>query len=116
MSKLWSLLCYFLSIKRQLFTSFHSQTDGQTDQQNSIIKVYLCVFVNWEQNNWAKLLSMTEFAYNNAKNASIGHTQFELNCRYHPWVSFKDKCNARSKSFSANELAIELKELIDVYC
>ena len=27
-SKFWSSLCYFLGIKRQLFTAFHPQTDG----------------------------------------------------------------------------------------
>ena len=36
-SKFWSLLCYFLSIKRQLSTAFYLQTDGQTEQQNSTI-------------------------------------------------------------------------------
>ena len=29
-SKFWSLLCYFLGIKRKLFTAFQFQTDGQT--------------------------------------------------------------------------------------
>ena len=29
-SKFWSLLCYFLGIKKQFFTMFYSQTDGQT--------------------------------------------------------------------------------------
>ena len=29
-SKFWSLLCYFLGIKRRLFTAFYPQTDGQT--------------------------------------------------------------------------------------
>ena len=27
-SKFWSLLCYFLGIKRKLFTTFYPQTDG----------------------------------------------------------------------------------------
>ena len=27
-SKFWSLLCYFLDIKRRLSTAFHPQTDG----------------------------------------------------------------------------------------
>ncbi len=37
-----------------------------------MIEAYLRVFVNWKQDDWAKLLSMAEFAYNNTKNASTG--------------------------------------------
>ena len=44
------------------------------------MEAYLQAFVNFEQNNWARLLTMAEFAYNNAKNASTGYTPFELNC------------------------------------
>ena len=47
-SKFWSLFCYFLGIKRRLSTTFHLQTDGQTEQQNSTMEAYLCAFVNWE--------------------------------------------------------------------
>ncbi len=47
-SKFWSLLCYFLGIKRKLSTTFHPQTDGQTERQNSTIEAYLRAFVNWE--------------------------------------------------------------------
>ena len=75
-SKFWSLLCYFLDIKRRLSTAFHPQTDGQTERQNSTMEAYLRAFVNFEQNDWARLLPMAEFAYNNAKNASTGHTFF----------------------------------------
>ena len=82
-SKFWSLLCYFLRIKRRLSAAFHSQTNGQIKRQNSTMEAYLRAFVNWEQNDWAQLLPMAEFAYNNAKNASIGHTPFELNCGFH---------------------------------
>ncbi len=45
-SKFWSLLCYFLGIKRKLSTAFHSQTDGQTERQNSTMEAYLRAFVN----------------------------------------------------------------------
>ena len=31
-SKFWSLLCYFLGVKRRLSTTFNPQTDGQTKQ------------------------------------------------------------------------------------
>ena len=57
---------------------------------------------------------MAEFAYNNAKNASTGHTPFELNCGYHPWVSYKEDVDSRSQSKSADELSAELRELMIV--
>ncbi len=59
---------------------------------------------------------MAEFAYNNTKNASTGHTSFELNWGYHPRVSFKEDVGPRSRSRSANELVEELKELMEVCC
>ena len=58
---------------------------------------------------------MGEFAYNNSKNASTGHTPYRLNCGYHPYISFENKCNARSRSSSAKGLATELRELINIY-
>ena len=105
MSKFWFSLCYFLEIKRRLFTAFHPKTDGQTERQNNIMEAYLRAFVNWEQNNWVHLLPMAEFAYNNTMNASTNHMPFELNCGFHLQVSFKDNVIPYSRSRSTNELA-----------
>ncbi len=80
------------------------------------MEAYLRAFVNWEQDNWAKLLPMAEFAYNNVKNTSTGHTPFELNYGYHPRVSFEKDVDPRSRSRSANELVEELRELMEVCC
>ena len=113
-SKFWSSLCYFLGIKRRLFTAFHPQINGKTERQNSTIEAYLQAFVNFKQNNWARFLSMAEFTYNNAKNASSGYTTFELNCGYHPWISYEEDVNSHSKSKSADELSAELRELMIV--
>ena len=57
---------------------------------------------------------MAEFAYNNAKNASTGHTPFELNCGYHPQISYEEDVDPRSKSKSAAELSKEIRELMTV--
>ena len=51
---------------------------------------------------------MTEFAYNNAKNASTGYTPFKLNCGFHPRVTYKEDVDPRSKSKTADKLATEL--------
>ncbi len=57
---------------------------------------------------------MAEFTYNNTKNASTVHMPFELNCGFHPSVSYKEDVNPRSQSKSADELASELKELMAI--
>ena len=78
------------------------------------MEAYLRAFVNFEQNDWARLLPMAEFAYNNARNASTGHTPFELNYGYHPWMSYEEDVDPRSQSKLANELSAELRELMIV--
>ena len=113
-SKFWSLLCYFLGIKRRLSSAFYPQTDGQTERQNSTMEAYLQVFVNFEQNDWARLLPMAEFAYNNTKNASTGHTLFELNGGYYPRVSYEEDLDPRLKSKTAEELSSEFRNLMAV--
>ena len=114
-SKFLFLLCYFLGIKKKLSMAFHPQTNGQTDKQNNTAEAYLRAFVHWQQNDWARLLPMAKFAYNNIKNANTSHTLFEFNCGYHLQVSFKDNVDLCSKSRFANKLVKELRELIDIY-
>ncbi len=50
-SKFWSLLCYFLGIKKKLSTAFYPQTDIQTKRQNSTMKAYLRAFIHLEQDD-----------------------------------------------------------------
>ena len=113
-SKFWSWLCYFLGVKRRISTAFHPQTNDQTERQNSTIEAYLRAFINFEQNDWARLLPMAEFVYNNAKNASTGHTPFELNCGYHPQMSYEKNVDPRSQSKSTDKLSAELRKLMIV--
>ena len=78
------------------------------------MEVYLRVFVNREQDDWAKLLPIVQFPYNNVKNISTGQTPFKLNCGYHPRVFFEENINLYSRSCLTNKLAEELKELMEV--
>ena len=107
-SRFWSLLCYFLVIKQKLSTAFHPQMDGQTKKQNSTMKAYLQAFVNFEQNDWTRFLSIAEVAYNNTKNASTGHTSFERNYRYHPCIFYEKNFDLRSILRTAEKLSFKL--------
>ena len=113
-SKFWSSLCYFLGIKRWLSTFLYLQTNGQTKKQNNIMKGYLQAFIIFEQNDWAKLLSMAKFASNNTKNTNTSHMLFKLNCNYHPCVSFQENTNFCFRSKTVDKLSTELQELITV--
>lgn len=69
-------LCKLLRIQQKLSTRFHPQTDGQTERINAILEQYLRGYCNYQQDNWAELLAMAEFAYNNTLSATTGITPF----------------------------------------
>lgn len=78
------------------------------------MKAYLHVFLNYKQNNWAKLFSITEFIYNNTKNASTDHISFKLNCSYHLCVSYNKDVDLL-KSKTTDKVAAKLRKLMTIY-
>ena len=78
------------------------------------MQAYLGAFVNFKQNDWARLLPMIEFVYNNAKHGSIGHTPFKLNYGYYPYFFFEKDIDLCSQSKTADKLLAELRELMTV--
>ena len=83
-SAYWSEICYHMKVKRRLSTAFHPQTDGQTERQNQALEHYLRTFCSTRQNNWANLLPLAEFAYQNALHSSIGCSPFFACYGYNP--------------------------------
>ena len=67
-------------------TTYHPQTDGQTERANRTLEDMLRAFVNYRQDNWDECLPAAEFAYNNSIQASTGYTPFELDCGQAPIV------------------------------
>jgi transposase InsO family protein len=53
-----------LGIKQKLSTAFHPQMDGESKRVNQEIEQYLCICGNFQQNDWASLLPIIEFAHN----------------------------------------------------
>src|SRR5258708_4747128 len=77
-------LAALLGVKLTPSTSYHPQTDGQTECMNQEIEVYLWVFVSHRQDDWADWLLLAEFAYNNKVHTATHQTLFELDTRQHP--------------------------------
>lgn len=45
-SKFWFSSCYFLGMKKKLFTAFYPQIDSETEKKNSTMEAFLGIFVN----------------------------------------------------------------------
>ncbi len=71
-------------------------------------------FVNYKQNDWAKLFLIAEFAYNNTKSASTSHRSFKLNYGYHLRISYKEDIDLHSKSKLANKQSIKYLKFMTV--
>ena len=77
-------LCAQLGIRMAMSTSFHPQTDGQTERMNRVLEDTLRNYVAPQQNNWDQFLDMAEFAINNSWQVSIKNTPFYAVYGQHP--------------------------------
>lgn len=100
------------------FTSgYHPEGDGQTERTNQTLEQYLRVYCNYQQMNWAELLPLAEFAYNNAPSATTGISPFFANKGYNQNLFVQIECellseNARDYVVNLDELHTELKNSI----
>lgn len=76
--KFMDALTTALGITQALSTSFHPQTDGQTENMNKLVEDVMRNYVSAIQTDWDTWLPQAEFAINNAYNASIKTTPFRL--------------------------------------
>jgi len=83
-SKFWSNLMKLINVKTNLSTSFHPQTDGQTERINQILETYIRLYCDYMQNNWNKLLTYAEFSYNNIQHSTTKVSPFFANYGFHP--------------------------------
>jgi len=98
---------------------YHTKGDEQTECTNQTLEQYLCVYCNYQQDNWSELLSLTEFAYNNALSAttsvlpSFANKGYHLNITVHPEydIAFSQ---ARDFTIDLDELQSTLKAEISV--
>jgi len=109
---------FFRSLRKALdmhlhFTSgYHPEGDGQTEQFNQTLEQYLRVYCNYQQDNWADLLPLAEFTYNNTPSATTGVSPFFANKGYHPNISVYPERDMTSAW--ARDYAIDL-ELLHQY-
>ena len=71
-------LCHLLGIKQNLSTTYHPQTDGQSECTNQWLEQYLWIYGNYQQDDWANWLPMVQFVHNSWPTTTMGKMPFEL--------------------------------------
>jgi len=76
-----------LDMRLHFTSGYHPEANGQAEWTNQILEQYLCLYCNYQQDNWSELLPLAEFAYNNAPSATTGISPFFANKGYHSNLS-----------------------------
>jgi len=83
-SAFWKAFLASMGVKSNLSTAYHPETDGQTERINSILKTFLRLYVNYNQDDWMTLLCQAEFTHNNTYHSATHTTPFYANYGFHP--------------------------------
>ena len=67
-----------LGSELNISSSYHPQTDGQTERFNGMLEEYLRHFVHANQQNWTDLLDVAQFCFNSKKSSSTNLSAFEV--------------------------------------
>jgi reverse transcriptase-like protein/integrase-like protein/chromodomain-containing protein len=70
----WQQLMQDIGSHQKLSTAYHQRTDGQTERKIQEIRAYLRHYLDYEQKNWIDLIPVTQYALNDATNATTGLT------------------------------------------
>lgn len=77
-SAMWRSLWQSCGTKLGLATSYHQQTDGQSERQIRTLEETLRSFVNSTGSDWDERLPFVEYAHNTAVHMSTGFTPMQL--------------------------------------
>jgi hypothetical protein len=77
-SKFWRSLYQALKTKLDFSSTYHPQTDGQTERVNQVLEDMLRACILTYGKNWEDSLAFVEFSYNNGYHTSLKKTPFEV--------------------------------------
>lgn len=76
---LWREVFRAWGTKLSMSSSYHPQTDGQTERVNRVLIAGLRAYADKKRQDWADWLPMVEAFYNSSRHESTGQTPFEMN-------------------------------------
>ena len=83
-SAFWRELFQLQGTTLQMSSSYHPQTDSQTEVVNRGLETYLCCFTSVRTKSWSRWLHWAEFSYSTAFHTSIQITHFKAVYRHDP--------------------------------
>ena len=107
----WQSLCSMWGVQRQMSTSYHPQSDGQTERFNRILEEMLRHYCSPDQDNWDEFLKLAEFACNNAVHTGTGESPFMLTFGQHPLTPashFRLDAHGKLRNPAANQFAADM--------
>ncbi|MCO5550114.1 hypothetical protein L7F22_003594 [Adiantum nelumboides] len=93
-SLFWKEIWENIGTRLQFSSSFHPQTDGQSEIANSVVLDLLKFYISDQKTQWERYLPLVEFAYNNTIHSLTGKAPFEIvegAMKVPPFLSTKDK-------------------------
>lgn len=76
-SNFWKELFSSMGTQLNMSTSYHPQTDGQTERLNRCLEQYLRAMVSHRPKQWSRWLPLAEWWYNSTYNSAIKRSPFE---------------------------------------
>ncbi|KAK8663978.1 hypothetical protein V6N13_083783 [Hibiscus sabdariffa] len=74
----WRELFRLLGSQLNLSSSYHPQTDGQTERLNGLLEEYLRHFIQANQKEWPQLLDVAQLSFNSQKSSPTNKSPFEI--------------------------------------
>ena len=77
-------LCQILDIQQNISSTYHLQTDGQSEHNNQWVEQFLRIYTNSMQSDWSEWLPIAQYTHNAWTNDTTGKALFEYIIGYIP--------------------------------
>ncbi|MCH93770.1 Ty3/gypsy retrotransposon protein, partial [Trifolium medium] len=77
-SRFWADLFKFSGTLLRMSSSYHPQTDGQTEVTNRVVEQYLRAFVHVKPSLWYRFLPWAELHFNTSYHSAAGMTPYQV--------------------------------------
>ncbi|KAG8380917.1 hypothetical protein BUALT_Bualt06G0066500 [Buddleja alternifolia] len=112
-SKVWQELFKLQKVKLLTSTSYHPQTDGQTEVVNRCLESYLRCMCSDRPKEWVQWLPLAEYWYNTTYHSATKFTPFEIVYGYkppvqQPYIPFDSSLDLVDRSLQHREATLRL--------